>query len=137
MSVKRFDFAVTTNAAGGGTVISTWPITGTVLEVRMPLGGTALTAAGGTADFTITRTGAGGVGGDGGTVLALTNVNAPWQYQPRNPLHSNAGGTTAYTLGTGPVYDTEGIPVDSYLTFVAAQCQPSVAGTVHVFVDCD
>lgn len=118
--------AVTTDAAGAGTALSSKPISGRIVEVRMPNAGTAITSTGGTADFTLTRV------ADGGTVLAATNQNAPWQYQPRPAAHTTSGGTTAYAAGVGPVPDSRGVPCDDYLQLVVAQAQPSKSGTVYV-----
>lgn len=125
--INVHEFVVSTDAAGAGTVLSHSPVRGEIVEVRLPLGGTVLTA-GGSADFTLTRV------NDGGTVLALANASAPWQYQPRAAAHSTSGGTTAYATGVGPVYDG-GVPAESVLRLVVAQAALSqtTAGTVYVY----
>ena len=85
-------------------------------------------ASAGTTDLTITRV------EDGGTVLAVSNVTPPFQYQPRRAVHSDTGGTTAYALGIGPVVDAgAGIPIDGYLSVVWAQ-GTTTAGTATLWV---
>ncbi len=123
--VNRQEIAVTVDAAGAGTVLSSRPISGKIVEVRMDDAGTALTGTGGTADFTLTRN------RDGGTILSAANQSAPWQYQPRAAAHSTSAGTTAYALGVGPVYG-DGIPCDDHIKLLVASGQPSASGTVFV-----
>jgi hypothetical protein len=97
----------------------------------MPNAGTALTngaGAGGSTDITIVRA------YDGGTVASLSNVTAPFQYQPRDPVHSLTAGTSAYSLGVGPVYVTEGVPVWGTVTVTVASGAPSSTGTVYMLV---
>lgn len=125
--MRRIQLAVTTDAAGAGTATTVEPLSGYVSEIRVPLAGTALTA-GGTADFTFTR------GKDGGTVLAVSNQLAPWQFQPRPAAHTTSGGTTAYSLGVGPVLDSIGVPIDDYLTVTVAQAAVSQSGTIFIHV---
>lgn len=90
----------------------------------MPLAGTAVTLQGGTTDFTFTRA------YDGATILVASNQSAPWQYQPRDAVHSTSAGTTAYSTGNS-VY-TESIPIYGTVTMTVAQGQPSQSGTVYV-----
>ena len=126
--VPRYDLVpvpLTTNAWGGATVNAARPHAGHAILVSMPLAGTALTAQGGTTDFVVYRA------RDGGTIAALTNVSAPFFYQPRDSVHTTAGGTTAYTLGIGPQV-TEGIPVFGSITVTVAQAQVSQSGTLYV-----
>ena len=118
-------FAVTTDAAGAGTANSTRPLRGEALIVRIPNAGTALTGTGSTCDFRITRA------YDGGTIIDLTNVSAPLQYQPRDPVHSLTGGTSAYSLGVGPVY-TDSVPMWGTVTCTVASGAPSASGTVYL-----
>lgn len=125
--IRREPIVVTTDAAGAGTALSIGVISGEVVEVRLPAAGAALTT-GGSADFTLTRL------HDGGTILAVTNQSAPWQFNPRAAAHSNAGGTTAYGTGVGPVYDG-GIPCDDHIRLVVAQGALSQAGTVYVYYE--
>lgn len=120
MGMWRDTIVITAGASGAGTAYSSRPIAGDIISVR--LAGTAL---GGTADFTLTRE------GDGGTVLVVTNGQGPWQYQPRDAVHSTSGGTTAYNLGTGPVF-TDYIPSADYLKLTVAQAAASAAGTVFI-----
>lgn len=127
--MNRLDFVLSTNTAGGGTTTWAYPVSGRVTQVRMANAGTTLTT-GGTADFVLSRV------EDGGTILSLTNVIAPFEYNPAIPLHSNSGGTTAYALGVGPVYE-DGYPVDGYLRLTVQQAVVSSAGTVYVYVDED
>ncbi|MDP3937552.1 MAG: hypothetical protein Q8R92_05375 [Deltaproteobacteria bacterium] len=100
MSVRREVISITGPA---GTAVSV-PVSGEILEVRYD--GTDLNAATATADYTLTRVGA------GGTILALTDQEGPWQYAPREEVHTTAGaGGTAI----GP------IPVEGHLQLVIAQ----------------
>ena len=118
-----------TQAAGAsaGTATFAVPISGEVLEVRMPAAGSTL--AGGSADFTLTRV------YDGSTVLNVSNQTAPFEFFPRRSPHSPTGGTAAYGAGLA-VYDTGGgIPIDGYLQVVWAQASTAVAApTMYVHV---
>ena len=125
--ITMYELAVTTNAWGGGTATSVNLPRCEVVSVRMANAGTTITASG-TADFTITRV------VDGGTILALTDANAPWQYQPSQPAHSVTGGTTAYSLGVGPVYD-DGIPLDGQLKVVVAQGGTAGSGSIYFYLE--
>ena len=118
---------ITSGATGAGTAVSERPFSGEIVSVRMAQAGTALTS-GGTADFTITRL------NDGGTVLAVTNQLAPWQFQPREAAHSITGGTSAYSTGVGPVL-THGPLIDDYLQVVVAQAVPNKSANVFVYYE--
>ena len=118
---------VTTNSGGSASGQSSRPFSGRILSIRMPNAGTAL---GGTADWTFTRQ------VDGGTILALTDGVAPWQYSPRVPIHTTTGGTTAYSVGGQSVWDPEGIEIDGYLAWSVVQATASATATVYVYV-CD
>lgn len=111
----------TLNSAGGGTVLSTRPLSGQVVEVRVPLSGTAWAAVG-SVDFTFTRL------EDGGTVFAVSNASAPFSYQPSTAYHTVAGVVAG--TATRP-----GIPIDDHLKMVVAQGVVSQPGTVYVYVD--
>ena len=127
MPVGLATFAVTTDAAGAGTVSSTGVLRGEILSLRVPNAGTALTngaGVGGSTDITITRP------YDGGTVASLTNVTAPFQYQPRDIIHSTSGGTTAYSTGNS-VY-SESVPVYGTVTVTVASGAPSASGTIYM-----
>ena len=124
--ISKVELVLTTDAAGAGTVTSTTPWSGYVVEVRMNNAGTALSS--GTADWTLTRV------RDGGTILALANTAAPFQVFPARRLTNEAGGTTAYNTGVGPVVQA-GVPVDDYVQLVVAQAGTSKSGTVYVHVD--
>lgn len=117
---------MTSGATGAGTVVSKWPLSGEILSIRMS--GTALNGLGSTADFTFTRQ------NDGGTVLAVSNVDAPWQYQPREASHTVTGGTTGYSLGVGPVL-THGVPIDDYLVCVVAQGGSAASAAAYVYYE--
>jgi len=127
MPIGFFNLTGTTNAWGGGTFTSSRAITGEIVHVRLPLAGTAWTLAGSTADFTITE------GLTGGTIIALTNVNAPFEYLPRKPISTDLGGTLAVSLGGSAVYDQNGIAVAGTVTMIVAQCQQTIAGTAVVY----
>lgn len=117
---------LTTGATGAGTADSTAPWSGEILSIAMR--GTALNSAGGTADYTFTRV------TDGGTVLALTNATAPWQYQPRDFVHTTTGGTTVYGVSASNVI-THGIPIDGYLRCVVAQAGSATSANVFVYFE--
>lgn len=125
MSISRVSIPITVAAWGGGTANSPNSINGEVLSVRLPAAAVALTGAGGTCHLTLRRA------YDGGTIFAGTIGAAPVQYQPRLPVHDQAGGTTAYAVGVGPVA-TETIPVLGTITAVIASGAPSAAGTVEI-----
>ena len=126
--VDQYPLVITTDAVGGaGTVTSGVPFNGYIVEVRMPNAGTAITV-GGTTDFTFSRQ------RDGGTILALSNTDAPFQVFPARRLTNEAGGTTAYALGIGPVVQA-GVPIDDYLVLTVAQADVSQSGTVYVSVE--
>lgn len=118
---------ITTNAAGGGTA-QTAPVSGRVVLFRLPQ--TSPLTVGGSADFTITRA------NDGGTILALTNVQAAAgiEYPVALGAVTTAGGTTAYNTGVGPVL-TPGVPVDGHINVVVAQGALSASGTAFLYVD--
>lgn len=124
MPVGLATFVVTTDAAGAGTVSSSNVLRGEILSVRMPLAGTALTLQGGTTDFLFTRA------YDGATILSAANQSAPWQYQPREAVHTIAAGTTAYSTGNSVYSDS--VPMYGTVTLTVAQGQPSMSGTVYV-----
>lgn len=126
MTVEQITF--TTDGAGAADVVSKRPVTGRVVEVRVPNAGTTWMGNGATADFTLTRN------EDGGTVLALTNGSAPFSYHPSVGLHTTVAGTSAYATGVGPVLE-HGVPCDGHIRCVVAQAQFSKAGTVHVYVE--
>lgn len=125
--ISTYEIPITTDAAGAGTALSVRPLAGEIVEIRLPLAGTALTT-GGSADFTFTRN------RDGGTVLAVTDQVAPFQFQPRPAVHSVTGGTTAYAVGVGPVTSPAGVPINDHLKVVIAQGALSKAGTIFVHV---
>ena len=128
MGVTRYDFEVTTDAAGAGTVTSRQPLRGEVLEVRHE--GAHPGTLSGTATYTITRSSPDAL--NGGTVLAYTATANPWSISPRQAVHSVTGGTTAYALGIGPV--TDRIPVDDYLKLVVANGGSVVTDIVSVWL---
>lgn len=124
MGVRRADIAVSTDASGAGTAASR-PIAGEILEVRY--NGTTLNN-GGSADYTITRQ------TDGGTVLAVTNLDGPWSRSPRQLIHTSTGGT----LDTGGLTaaitsQVDEIPVEGALQIVVAQGAASKSDTLFVF----
>ena len=123
-----YQYPVTTDSAGGFTGTTIPFPSSRVQSIRVNNAGSTLTA-GGTGDFTFTRT------ADGGTVLAVSNQAAPWQFQPREALHSTSGGTTAYALGIGPVVDTLGVPVDGSITVDIAQAAVSASGTIFFYLE--
>lgn len=120
------ELTFTTSATGAATVTSPY-VRGRVVSVRVPTAGTAWAPAGGTADLTLTRV------ADGGTVLSLSNISPPIEYNPALPAHSVSGGTSAYATGVGPVYGG-GVPVAGALSLSIAQGSASQPGTVYVYV---
>ncbi len=121
MSISRVDIPVTTVATAAGTATSFYPLNGQVEEVRISAASTALTT-GGTATLTITRA------NDGGTILAVTSVSAPAQWQPRNFIHTVVGVS-------GTVLAQDGPPVDDYVQVVVTQGGTSVTGTVNIYLE--
>lgn len=125
MSVRRETISISGPA---GTVVSTRPISGEIVEVRY--NGTDLNAASATADWTITRK------DGGGTVLALTDVAGPWQYAPRQSLHTTTGGTLTHeATSAGAGAQVGPIPVDGHLQVVLAQAG-TATDSIHVFYRC-
>ena len=118
--IRRYEFSLTTDSSGAGTVTAKQPINGLVEEVRND--GTAFAS---TAIYSITR------GDGGGTVFRAGTLTAPWQYAPRQPVHTNAGVAVTYD-GTRAVNDK--IPVDGYLTMTVTQGGSVNLGTVSVYV---
>ncbi len=117
MRIKHQPLVVTTDALGAGTVTSTYPINGLILEVRS--NGTAWS---GTADFTLTRNEI-----YGGTILAVSDAQEPWTYAPRFQAVTTAGA--ALTNSAVPV------PNEGYVTLTLAEAGSVVAGTVYVIYD--
>lgn len=118
--IRCEQIVVTTDAAGAGTALSRTPLSGLVREIRMPTAGTQLTD-GGSADFTFTRL------TDGGTVMVLTNQQAPFTVAPAQPYHTLAGAVA----GTATL---PGVPIDDHLRVVVAQAAASKSGTIFVHV---
>lgn len=116
---------LTTNAAGAGTALSTYPISGEILHIRYPTG----LLSTGTVDYTFTRK------SDGGTILALTDKASPWEFSPRLPAHSVTGGTTAYNTGVGPVVTDQGPVIDDYLQVVIASGAASQTDRIYVYYE--
>ncbi len=115
--IKYTEFAVTTSAAGAGTVTA-GPVNGLIYEVRCP--GTAFSS---TADFTLTRAAV-----FGGTVLVATDAQVPWSYFPRS-LAATAVNGGAISGSWAPV------PSDGQLTLTVAQAGSVTSGTVYVIYD--
>lgn len=116
---RRELVTVTLNAWGGGTV-DTVPLSGRVVEVRVPDSGTAW-LVGGATDLTFTRV------ADGGTVLVLSNATAPFTYMPAPAYHTVAG----VVAGTASV---AGVPIDDHLRLVVAQGTANGSASVFVHV---
>lgn len=125
-AVTTFPVAVSVGASGAGTT-TTGPVCGRVTEVRVGAGGASL-SAGGSADWTITRL------ADGGTVFAAANVAAHQTFPIARGLVTTTAGTTAYSVGVGPVV-VPGVPVDDHLVVTVAQAAPSASGTVYLTVE--
>lgn len=125
--MNMIEVVFTTDAAGAAAG-TTLPVRGELAQVRVPNAGTAWMGTGSTADITITRL------VDGGTLLALTNGQAPWEYNPRTAAHSLTAGTSAYAVGVGPVL-TDPPPVYGPVVVTVAQAQFSKAGTVYLWID--
>ncbi|MCK9628451.1 MAG: hypothetical protein M0R37_07655 [Bacteroidales bacterium] len=113
--IRYKELVLTTGADGAGTVTD-GPINGEIIEVFSE--GTAWSA---TADFTLTRA------AFGGTILALTDAQEPFDYYPRVALVSSA--TAAITDSSGR------IPCDGNVTLVVAGAGSVVPGTVTVVYD--
>lgn len=117
-NIYCYQIDVTSGANGAGTA-TTRPISGQVVEVRIPNAGTAL-FSGGTADLTITRQ------NDGGTVVGAANITIPFTISPRQIMQPVAGGGTA-------LLDPNGVPVDSGLNVVVADGLASKTTTVYIY----
>ena len=115
--IRYIGVEVTTDADGAGTVTA-GPVNGKILEVSCP--GTAWSS---TADFTITRTAT-----FGGTILAVTDKQVPWWYQPRAVPCTVAG--VAITNGESL------IPCDGNIQVVLAQAGSVITDTVYVTYEC-
>ena len=124
--INQFPMVVTTDAVGAGTVTSSQILNGYVVEDRLPNVGSQIGSS--TADWTFTRQ------LDGGTIVAITNTDAPFQVFPARRLTNEGGGTTAYALGIGPVVQA-GVPIDDYLVLTVAQAAGTASGTLYVSVD--
>jgi hypothetical protein len=120
--VKRWQFDLTLDANGLGTVDTTRPVWGDVAEIRY--NGTALVEAG---TITITRK------DDGGTIYSGTVAAEPWQYSPHQDMHNEAGAAVTYD-GTNGV--NAPIPVDGYVRCVvnAGTAGSANTGTVFLYV---
>lgn len=109
--IQRQALIVTTDSVGAGTVTTTRPISGRIVEIR-----NNSSAWGGTADYTFTRA----AGEGGGTVVSLTDTAGPFSVYPGGSVYGMTGTHTP-------------VPVEGYLTMAVAQAGSVVAGTVHVF----
>lgn len=114
-----------TAVAGAGSAISPAPISGYLIEMFTTVAGTALVTVGGTTDFIVTSN------TRGGTLIDYANVASPFKAYPSRRLISDAGGTTAYALGIGPVVQA-GIPVDDYVKVAVSSAVPAGRGTVFL-----
>lgn len=121
MAARAERIVFETDSSGSSSVLSARPVCGRVVEVRVPDAG-AVWTAGGSADVTVTRR------EDGGTVLAVTNVSAPFSYRPVPVVHTTSGAVA----GTATV---AGVLVDDHVRVTVAQAAPSTAGTVFVLVE--
>src|SRR3990167_418385 len=129
--IDKYPYTFTLNAWGGGTVTPNIPFNGYLVEVFVPNAGTAWTnagGAGGSVDISLVRK------VDGGTVYDAANITAPMQHFPARRLRNEAGGTTAYALGIGPVVQG-GVPVDDVVQLIVAGAKEDVSGTLYVNVD--
>lgn len=103
-------------ANAGGTVTTTRPIHGEVIQIRNPSA-----ALGATADYTLTRV------SDGGTVFAGLDVAGPWQFSPVLTTSLNSGTALAGTA------TTPGVPCCSHLQLVVGSAVASASGTLHIY----
>jgi hypothetical protein len=129
--IDHYPYVFTLNAWGGGTVTPNFPFNGYLVEVSVSNSGTAWTnagGAGGSVDISFVRK------TDGGTVYLESNVTAPFQRFPARRVVNDAGGTTAYALGIGPVL-APGVPVDDVVSLVVSGAKESVSGTLYVGID--
>ena len=114
--IRRLDVSVTTDSAGAGTV-QTPVIAGLIREIRY--NGTTLNNSG-SADYTLTRKEA------GGTILALSNTDGPWQRAPYQDAHTTAGaGGTVIAP----------IPVAEQLQVVVAAAAASATDTIRIYYE--
>lgn len=120
MPIQVVSIPVTTDASGAGTA-STRTIRGEIVKLRAPLAATAISAAGGTTDWTFVDE------FNGGTLINVANTNAPWERQPGVEIHNASGGTAGTALWPG-------VSVGGTVTLTVANGQPSKAGTVILHV---
>jgi hypothetical protein len=113
--IRYKELTLTTGSNGAGTVTD-GPINGEIIEVF-----TQGTAWSGTADYTLTRA------AFGGTIIALTDAQEPWDHYPRVSLVTSA--TAAITASYGR------IPCDGNVKLVLAEAGSAVPGTVTVVYD--
>lgn len=131
MSIKCVEIPVQTAATGGGTVTSPLPLTGEIIEIAVPLGGTAITLNGGSTDWTFTRR------RDGGTVAQFLNTDAPfWKPIRAQAIASGLGGGSAFKGPDLSGVPESGIPINDHLVVTIAEGQFSKAGTVFVHLRC-
>ncbi len=116
-SIHRYEMAITTDAAGSANFKTPQPLSGEILSIR--LDGTALNQ-GGTADMLLRRA------GDNGTILSLTDFTSPWQFQPRDTLHTLSGGSALPASSAG-------VPIDGYLECIVGSARGSAQATVHIY----
>lgn len=112
--MMRERVTMTLDGSGGGTVVSTRPVSGVVAEVRL-VGSTSFL---GTGTVTITRL------VDGGTVLAGALGNGPWSRSPHQTVSTQTGGSVG---ADAP------IPIDGYVQVVVAGGGAAAVGTVDVY----
>ena len=117
MSVRREAISITGPA---GTAVSTRPISGEIMEVRVNTTNLSTDPAG-SADFTITRL------DGGGTIAALTDQSPPFQHAVRQTAKTNTGGTAV-----GNPAQLEPIPCDGHVRVVVAQAG-TATDDVHIF----
>lgn len=126
MAVGTYQLDLATGTTGAGTSSSRL-FSGEIVSVRVGNAGTGVLGPGGTATFKLTDA------VTGGTILNLTNVSAPFQYQPRNPLHTITGGTTFQTAGSAlTLLDPSGIAFAGSVTATITQGGTSAFGTAYI-----
>lgn len=113
--VRRYQFEITTNSAGAGTVTSAYPLSGLVEEIRCE----NASFLGSTAILQLTRQ------QGGGTIFRAASIAAPIDHLPRAQI-STWGGTLI-----AAAYDS--IAVDDYVELTVSQAGTALAGTVSFY----
>lgn len=122
--MRRHEIPIILDGSGTADTESTVPLCGTIAEIRCSSTGLDNESK---TDITITRR------DDGGSVLKLTNIGAPWSKVPQQPVVNQEGAAALYAVAGAAVL--EEIPIDGYLRIQVAEGKANGKATIYVFVD--